>query len=105
MCRLKEHKADVTNVDLLIEPHHGRKFGRSYDFLDTLKPKVTIFGNVNSEHLAYGAWSSGNGASASIRETRSTVNHGYFTMTVLSASMVTVFVTAPCPLRGIILTS
>jgi hypothetical protein len=45
----------VTNVDLLIEPHHGRKSGRSYDFLDTLKPKVTIFGNANSEHLAYGA--------------------------------------------------
>ena len=60
ICRLKEHKADVTNVDLLIEPHHARKFGRSYDFLDTLKPKVTIFDNVNSEHLAYGAWNSGN---------------------------------------------
>ena len=30
---------------------------------------------------------------------------GYFTMTVLSASRVTVFVTVPCPLTGTILTS
>ena len=52
----------MTNVDLLIEPHNGRESGRSYDFLDTLNPKVTVFGNVNSEHLAYGAWSSRNGA-------------------------------------------
>ena len=57
---LQEHKADVTNVDLLIAPHHGRKSGRSYDFLDTLKPKLTFFGNANSEHLAYGAWSGRN---------------------------------------------
>jgi competence protein ComEC len=55
---LKGHESDVTDVDLLIAPHHGRKSGRSYDFLDTLKPKLTFFGNANSEHLAYGAWSS-----------------------------------------------
>jgi len=53
---LKTHKADVTNVDLLIAPHHGRKSGRSYDFLDVLKPKLTFFGNARSEHLAYDAW-------------------------------------------------
>jgi competence protein ComEC len=53
---LSAHEKDVTNIDLLIAPHHGRKSDRSYDFLDVLKPKLTFFGNANSEHLAYGAW-------------------------------------------------
>jgi|SRR5579884_962950 beta-lactamase superfamily II metal-dependent hydrolase len=53
---LGEHKSDVTNIDLLIAPHHGRASKRSYEFLDVLKPKMTFFGNANSEHLAYSAW-------------------------------------------------
>ncbi len=53
---LKHHKADVTNIDLLIAPHHGRKSGRSYEFLQTLSPTLTFFGNARSEHLAYAAW-------------------------------------------------
>lgn len=52
---LNDHK-DVANIDLLIAPHHGRASGRSYRFLDTLKPKLTFFGNASSEHLAYEAW-------------------------------------------------
>lgn len=55
---LDNHAAAVTDIDLLIAPHHGRKSGRSYRFLDTLKPTLTFFGNARSEHLAYGAWSS-----------------------------------------------
>ncbi|AOU96679.1 hypothetical protein BI364_00370 [Acidihalobacter yilgarnensis] len=55
---LAHHKADVTNIDLLVAPHHGRKSGRSYEFLDTLTPTLTFFGNARSEHLAYGAWRS-----------------------------------------------
>lgn len=55
---LEHHRADVTNVDLLIAPHHGRKSDRCYDFLDVLKPKLTFFGNANSEDMAYGAWNS-----------------------------------------------
>ena len=54
---LKEHKDDVTGIDLLIAPHHGRKSGRSYKFLDTLRPTLTFFGNAPHQHLAYGAWS------------------------------------------------
>lgn len=46
----------VSDVDLLIAPHHGRKSGRSYDFLNTVNPKMTFFGNARSEHLAYSAW-------------------------------------------------
>ena len=53
---LAHHKVAVTDVDLLIAPHHGRKSGRSYKFLDTLTPTLTFFGNARSEHLAYDAW-------------------------------------------------
>jgi competence protein ComEC len=55
---LKNHKADVTNVDLLIAPHHGRDSDRDWSFLDTLNPGLTLFGNASSEHLAYSAFSS-----------------------------------------------
>ena len=53
---LEDHKSDVENIDLLIAPHHGRASDRSYDFLDVLKPKMTLFANAKSEHLAYNAW-------------------------------------------------
>lgn len=53
---LEHYHDDVTDIDLLIAPHHGRKSGRSYEFLDTLTPTLTFFGNARSEHLAYGAW-------------------------------------------------
>lgn len=53
---LDNWKDEVKDVDLLIAPHHGRKSGRSYDFLDTVNPKMTFFGNARSEHLAYSAW-------------------------------------------------
>ena len=53
---LNEYLNDVADVDLLIAPHHGRDSGRSYDFLDTLKPTLTFFGNARSEHLAYSKW-------------------------------------------------
>ena len=47
---------DVRDIDLLIAPHHGRDSGRSYDFLDVLRPTLTFFGNARSQHLAYDAW-------------------------------------------------
>ena len=57
---LENHESDVANVDLLIAPHHGRGSGRSYKFLDVLKPSLTFFGNAPSEYLAYDAWRSRN---------------------------------------------
>ena len=54
---LANYASDVTDVDLLIAPHHGRDSGRSYEFLDVLKPTLTFFGNARSQHLAYDAWS------------------------------------------------
>lgn len=50
---LKNYKSDVTNVDVLFAPHHGRDSKRNYDFLKTLTPSLTLFGNASSEHLAY----------------------------------------------------
>ena len=54
---LNSWEKEVRDIDLLIAPHHGRDSGRSYDFLDVLKPTLTFFGNARSEHLAYSAWS------------------------------------------------
>ncbi|RXK61777.1 MBL fold metallo-hydrolase [Lacibacter luteus] len=53
---LSNHKEDVANVDVLFAPHHGRDSGRSYEFLKTVKPKVTLFGNASSKHLAYSSY-------------------------------------------------
>ena len=50
------HKEAASDVTLLVAPHHGRKSGRSYEFLDFVKPKLTLFGCAPSEHLAYNAW-------------------------------------------------
>ena len=57
---LSEYGRWIANVDLLIAPHHGRQSGRSYDFLNVLRPTLTFFGNARSEHLAYGSWSNRN---------------------------------------------
>lgn len=53
---LKMHEKSIRDIDLLIAPHHGRDSGRSYEFLDVLKPKMTFFGNAKCEHLAYDKW-------------------------------------------------
>jgi beta-lactamase superfamily II metal-dependent hydrolase len=57
---MKLHKDEVANVDILIAPHHGRDSGCDFSFLDLLKPKLTLFGNASSEHLAYDVWNSKN---------------------------------------------
>ena len=54
---LTEWKDEVSNLDVLIAPHHGRHSGRNYDFLDVTKPKLTLYGNAPSEHQGYDAWS------------------------------------------------
>jgi len=55
---LDDHYALVENVDLLLAPHHGRHSDRDFAFLDVLRPRLTLFGNASSEHLAYQAWNS-----------------------------------------------
>ena len=53
---LENHKDDVSDADVLIAPHHGRKTGGNRDYLDVLKPKLTLFGNAKSQYLDYNAW-------------------------------------------------
>jgi len=50
---LKNHKEDVAGAEVLLAPHHGRDSDRSFEFLDVVKPKLALFGNAESEHLAY----------------------------------------------------
>jgi beta-lactamase superfamily II metal-dependent hydrolase len=57
---LENHKKDVKNVDILVAPHHGRKTGGNDDYLDVLKPKLTLFGNAKNEHLDYSSWNNRN---------------------------------------------
>lgn len=40
----------------LLAPHHGRDSGRSFDFLDFLKPRLSVLGCAPSEYLSYDAW-------------------------------------------------
>jgi len=53
----QELSSKVANVDVLFAPHHGRDSERNYDFLNVVKPKLTLFGNASSEHLAYSCYS------------------------------------------------
>lgn len=50
---LEKYDCWLKNIDVLIAPHHGRKTGGNDNYLDVLKPKLTLFGNADSEHLDY----------------------------------------------------
>src|SRR6202007_185571 len=41
---LKTYRAEISNIDVLFAPHHGRDSERSFDFLKVLKPRVTLLG-------------------------------------------------------------
>ena len=51
-----KNKAMLSNIDVLIAPHHGRKSGGNDEFLDVLNPKLTLFGNAKSKDLNYSDW-------------------------------------------------
>lgn len=53
---LENWEDEVSNVDILIAPHHGRDSGRDYEFLDVVNPRLTLFGNALSEHHAHQPW-------------------------------------------------
>ena len=53
---LDKHEELVKDVDILIAPHHGRHSDRDWEFLDVVNPKLTFFGNADSDYLAYQAW-------------------------------------------------
>ncbi len=51
---MANHQNDISNVDLLIAPHHGRKSSCSYEFLKIVNPTMTFFGNTDkASHLAH----------------------------------------------------
>jgi competence protein ComEC len=54
---LEHYEEDVAGCSVLFAPHHGRDSGRSFEFLDKIKPKITFFGCASSGHLAYDEWS------------------------------------------------
>lgn len=53
---MTQYSDKLTNIDLLIAPHHGRKTGGCLKYLNVLNPKLTLFGNAESENLAYASW-------------------------------------------------
>lgn len=53
---LDNYADDIEDCSLLVAPHHGRKAGQSFKFLDVMRPKLTLFGCAPSEDLAYDAW-------------------------------------------------
>lgn len=57
---LEHHKDDVSDLDVLIAPHHGRDSDKDFSFLDVMKPKLTLIGNAKCQHLAYEKWNSRN---------------------------------------------
>lgn len=55
---LENHSKKLSNIDVLIAPHHGRRSQMDFSFLDVLQPRLTLFGNAKSKHLAYEKWTS-----------------------------------------------
>lgn len=79
---LSQNKDSVSDIDVLFAPHHGRDSDRNYDFLEILKPKLTLFGNASSEHLAYDKYP----------ETRITNNQAGFVILDISPESIKIFV-------------
>lgn len=54
---IRQHYAsDVRNCSFLLAPHHGRDSDRSYEFLDLVRPALTLIGCVSSEHVDLDQW-------------------------------------------------
>ena len=53
---LENYSEPENGCALLIAPHHGRGSDRSFEFLDVLRPKLTLIGCARSEYLAYDQW-------------------------------------------------
>lgn len=84
---LENHENDISNVDLLIAPHHGRKSSCTYEFLRTVNPKITFFGNADKEsHLAHDMFKR-------LRLERITNNQGNCLIADISSSGMHIYVT------------
>ena len=48
-------KSSIPSIDILFQPHHGRKSGSvPNELLESLSPKLIIIGNAPSEYIDYG---------------------------------------------------
>lgn len=79
---IKNHSDKVKNIDILFAPHHGRDSGRNFGYLKSLTPTITLFGNANSNHLAY----------AKYPETRITNNQAGYIILDISEEQIEVLV-------------
>ena len=48
---LENHKQEISNIDVLIAPHHGRDSDKDFSFLDVMKPQITLMGNAKANFL------------------------------------------------------
>lgn len=53
----QNYASQVQNCSFLLAPHHGRDSDRSYDFLDLVRPQLTLIGCAPSEYIDYQQWS------------------------------------------------
>lgn len=53
---LEHHRTEISGLDVLIAPHHGRDSDKDFSFLDVMKPKLTLVGNAKNDYLAYDKW-------------------------------------------------
>lgn len=52
---MAKYAKDLTDIDVLFAPHHGRKSGGCREYLKVLNPKVTFFGNAD-KNLDHPGW-------------------------------------------------
>lgn len=79
---INNHAEKVKNIDVLFAPHHGRDSNRNFDFLKSLTPTITLFGNANSNHLAYNKYP----------ETRITNNQAGYVILDISTQHISLYV-------------
>src|SRR5579863_3339542 len=53
---IENYGNDVKNCSFMLAPHHARDSEREYDFLDHVRPTVTLIGCAPSEHIDYDQW-------------------------------------------------
>ena len=53
---IRNYPNTLKDIGLLLAPHHGRHSMRSYDFLDHMRPRYTLFGCANHEHQHTHEW-------------------------------------------------
>jgi beta-lactamase superfamily II metal-dependent hydrolase len=52
----KHYAKDVAGCSFMLALHHGRDSDREYEFLDHIRPTVTLIGCAPSEHIDYSQW-------------------------------------------------